>query len=133
MPSLSEQFNDLSNPSNDQKIVLIVGGILILSIIYFGFIHSSVQRWRKKRQQTLKKIKQKEIEQANIIAMKDFYFIIETSTQPIQGPYEKAVIISMLNQNKIKLSTFIRKGIEDQNFRPLKDFPELVADVKDFI
>ena len=116
-----------------QILILIIGGIFIFSIIYFSYINPVLKRRRKILALEIEKMKQVALKNENILKFKDSYFLISSANQDIQGPYNKALIISMLDQNLITLTTPVRKGIENQNYQPFKNFPELVEDLKDFI
>jgi hypothetical protein len=113
-------------------LLWIIGGLMILSLIFGKSNAEPVEEDENtKRMRQEKADKKKALKKA--IAMRNKYFYKNTATGSIEGPHEKQEIMDMLGKNSINLETPVRKGIEDQNFRKLKDFPELVADVKDFI
>ena len=71
--------------------------------------------------------------QKKAAAMRNKYFYKNTATSSIEGPFEKHEIMDMLNKNSINLATLLRKGIENDYFKQIKNYPEFTADLKDFL
>jgi hypothetical protein len=113
-------------------LFLIIGFLFLLALI---FRKSETEPVREDDNTERMRLEKAQIEEAQkkSAAMRYKYFYKNTATSSIEGPFEKHEIMNMLNNNSINLTTLLRKGIENNNFQPLKNFPELVVDVKDFI
>ncbi len=113
-------------------LLWIVGGLMLLNLIFGRSNAEPVEEDENtKRMRQEKAEKKKALKKA--ISMRNKYFYKNTATGSIEGPYEKQEIMDMLGKNSINFETPVRKGIEDLEFRSIKDFPEFIADMKDFI
>ena len=118
-------FRAIGDPNQISPFIVI--GLLI---IYFIYIFASAKAQGEKERQIQEK--QIQLKKNHVEQMKNFYFI-KQETGIILGPMDKTNVIAMLNRGEINLQTSVRKGIENNDYKPLKIFSELIENMNDFV
>ena len=118
-------FRAIGDPNQISPFIVI--GLLI---IYFIYIFASAKAQGDKQRQIQEK--QIQLKKQHEEQMKNFFFI-KQETGNILGPVDKTNVIAMLSRGEINLQTSVRKGIENNDYKPLKVFSEVIENLNDFV